>query len=234
MAGDIVDGHPEARNTADLDTLRRNSARGGRARSLREQRTRGRKQRLLRHHDRLFRAACVLCGSREDAENLVVETYANISTRPSFARHDELGYLLLTLRRTMRNPDRAQTTRQNTTPWDDCAEFVVDAEDLDVSAAEIRAAYRAVHQLPPALRDTLVAVDIVGLSYKEAARALETHETTILELLQPAREQVAEQMSTAQHTAAPPTNNVVDLADKRRAVQKRRMLIRDFSPAAHE
>jgi RNA polymerase sigma-70 factor (ECF subfamily) len=235
MAGDIVDGHPVARNTADLDTLRRERARRGRASTTREQPTRGRRQRLLRHHERLFRAACVLCGSREDAEDLVVETYANISNRPSFARRDELGYLLLTLRKTMRKPDRAKAARHDTPPWDDCVEFVVDAEDLDVSSAEIRAAYRAVHHLPEALRDTLVAVDIVGLTYKQAARALETHEATIIELLQPAREQVAEQMESAkQDPAPPPTNNVVNLADKRRAVQKRRMLIRNFSPAAHE
>src|SRR5436189_4326332 len=50
--------------------------------------------RLGDHLDRLYRAAWALCGSREDAEDLVQETYARVLSRPRLLRReDDLGYL---------------------------------------------------------------------------------------------------------------------------------------------
>jgi RNA polymerase sigma-70 factor, ECF subfamily len=48
--------------------------------------------RLGDHLDRLYRAAWALCGSREDAEDLVQETYARVLSRPRLLRNeDDLG-----------------------------------------------------------------------------------------------------------------------------------------------
>ena len=45
--------------------------------------------------DRLYRAAWALSGSREEAEDLVQETYARVLARPRILRHeDDPGYLL--------------------------------------------------------------------------------------------------------------------------------------------
>jgi len=44
--------------------------------------------------------------------------------------------------------------------------------------------------LPSDFRDVLVAVDIAGLSYKEAAHALRTREGTVMSRLYRARQQV--------------------------------------------
>ena len=56
------------------------------------------------HLDRLYRAAWALCGSREDAEDLVQETYARVLGRPRLLRKDDdLGYLLRALRNTFLN-----------------------------------------------------------------------------------------------------------------------------------
>ena len=53
------------------------------------------------HLDRLYRAAWALAGSREDAEDLVQETYARVLSRPRLLRNeDDLGYLLRALRNT--------------------------------------------------------------------------------------------------------------------------------------
>src|SRR5436309_845996 len=58
-------------------------------------------QTLGGHFDRLFRAAWALCGSREDAEDLVQDTYARVLARPRVVRNDDdLGYLLRALRNT--------------------------------------------------------------------------------------------------------------------------------------
>src|SRR6202012_1374407 len=56
---------------------------------------------LSQHVDRLYRAAWGLCGSREDAEDLVQETFARVLSRPRMLHGDEeLYYLMRVLRNT--------------------------------------------------------------------------------------------------------------------------------------
>ena len=69
--------------------------------------------RLGDHLDRLYRAAWALSGSREDAEDLVQETYVRLLARPRLLRkEDDLGYLLRALRNCIGcntvNPHRCQ------------------------------------------------------------------------------------------------------------------------------
>ena len=53
------------------------------------------------HVDRLYRAAWAMCGSREDAEDLVQDTFARVLAKPRLIRNDDdLGYLLRVLRNT--------------------------------------------------------------------------------------------------------------------------------------
>ena len=69
-------------------------------------------ERLGDHLDRLYRAAWALCGSREDAEDLVQETYARVLRRPRMLRRDEdLAYLLRVLRNTFLNTRRTASRR---------------------------------------------------------------------------------------------------------------------------
>src|SRR3954469_4679990 len=64
------------------------------------------------HLDRLYRAAWALCGSREDAEDLVQDTFAKILARPRFVRgDDDLGYLLRVLRNTFISKRRTASRR---------------------------------------------------------------------------------------------------------------------------
>src|SRR5881398_1020480 len=68
--------------------------------------------RLGDHLDRLYRAAWALCGSREDAEDLVQDTYARVLSRPRLVRRDyELAYLLHALRNTFISTRRAAASR---------------------------------------------------------------------------------------------------------------------------
>ena len=57
--------------------------------------------------------------------------------------------------------------------------------------AEAAEVYAAISALPDDFRDALVAVDVAGLSYREAARALGIHEATITTRLHRARQRVA-------------------------------------------
>ena len=52
---------------------------------------------------------------------------------------------------------------------------------------EAHALLKAVSELPPIYRDAIAAVDVLGLSYKDAARALRTREGTIMSRLFRAR-----------------------------------------------
>jgi RNA polymerase sigma-70 factor (ECF subfamily) len=148
------------------------------------------------HFDRLYRAAWGLCGSREDAEDLVQETYARVLARPRVVRRDDdLGYLLRVLRNTFVSSRRTAARRPQAAPG-------AEPEALDLpderraaaeppAAAEAREVYRAISELSDDFRDALVAIDVVGLSYTEAARALKVAEGTITSRLFRARRQVA-------------------------------------------
>jgi RNA polymerase sigma-70 factor (ECF subfamily) len=148
--------------------------------------------RLGDHLDRLYRAAWALCGSRHDAEDLVQETLARVLARPRLIRHDDdLGYLLRALRNTFMNQKRTESRRLRAAPLPDQLDLVADPRATTPDAAlEAGELYAAVAALSDEFRDVLVAVDVAGLSYKEAARALRIREGTVMSRLYRARQQV--------------------------------------------
>jgi RNA polymerase sigma-70 factor, ECF subfamily len=152
--------------------------------------------RLGDHLDRLYRAAWALSGSREGAEDLVQETYARVLARPRLLRNeDDLGYLLGALRNTFLNLKRSERRRLRPTPLPDELDLVADPRAREPQAAlEAAEVYAAVAALPGDFRDVLVAVDITGLSYKEAARALRIREGTVMSRLYRARQQVVRRL----------------------------------------
>jgi RNA polymerase sigma-70 factor (ECF subfamily) len=148
--------------------------------------------RLGDHIDRLYRAAWALSGSREDAEDLVQETYAHVLARPRLMRNeDDLGYLLRALRNTFLTQVRTQSRRVRPVPLPDELDLLPDPHATEPHAAiEVAELYAAVAELPDDYRDVLVAVDITGLSYKEAARALRIRQGTVMSRLYRARQQI--------------------------------------------
>ena len=147
--------------------------------------------RLGDHIDRLYRAACALTGSRIAADDLVQETYARVLSKPRLlARDDDVGYLL----RTMRNlflDQRRQAARRATDPMEpEDLERVEGRRARPQQAAEPRELLATVAALPDEFRDVIVAVDIVGLSYKEASEVLGVPEGTVMSRLYRARKRV--------------------------------------------
>lgn len=125
------------------------------------------------HIDRLYRAAYVLCGSRQDAEDLVEATYARTLRRPgAVGRGEDLAHLLRGLR-----------NAYDTKPW-------------KTPPHEGPAVFGAVSELPPRLRDAIVAVDVAGLSPQEAGRSLRIRSATLTRRLQQARRDVAQAVET--------------------------------------
>jgi RNA polymerase sigma-70 factor (ECF subfamily) len=137
------------------------------------------------HVDRLYRAAWALSGSREDAEDLVQGTYARVPARPPAPRNDDdLAFLLRALldsfvsgRSTARLPRPAGG---------------------EPAAPGRRDALSAIAALPAEFRDALVAVDVAGLSYGDAANALGIGEVTLASRLFRARSELAQSLSKPQ------------------------------------
>ena len=137
------------------------------------------------HFDRLFRAAWALCGSREDAEDLVQDTYARVLARPRVVRNTFISKR----RAAVRRPQGAGVEPE-----------AIDLPDPRTgaqppAAAEAREVFAEIAALPANYRDALVAIDVAGLSYKEAAKALRVREGTITSRLFRARSQVAKSLS---------------------------------------
>jgi RNA polymerase sigma-70 factor, ECF subfamily len=145
------------------------------------------------HIDRLYRAAWAMCGSREEAEDLVQETFLRVMSRPRLLRsEDDLGYLLRALRNTFLTARRAAGRRPAGQPFDERFDLIEDrGTPPPHEAAEAREVYPAIAALPVKCRDALVAVDVLGLSYREAARALRVRPQTITSRLYRARKLVA-------------------------------------------
>jgi RNA polymerase sigma-70 factor (ECF subfamily) len=149
--------------------------------------------RLGDHLDRLYRAAVGLCGSEADAEDLVQETFLQVLRKPRLLRsEDDLGYLIRVLRNTFYSRHRADSRRPRTV---ELAEHEELPERRPLAApqavAESREVLAAVAALPDPYREVVAAVDLAGLSYSEAARALGTRQGTIMSRLHRGRGQVA-------------------------------------------
>jgi RNA polymerase sigma-70 factor, ECF subfamily len=145
-------------------------------------------QALSNYIDPLYRAAWALCGSRHDAEDLVQETFVNVLRRPRMLRDgNELAYLLRALRNTFasRYRKRAHQPRVHSLLDED---MPVHDDDTAISAREIM---QAIASAPQPYREAVVAVDVLGLSYREAARSLQTREATITTRVYRGRRHVA-------------------------------------------
>jgi RNA polymerase sigma-70 factor, ECF subfamily len=149
--------------------------------------------RLPGHLDRLYRAAWALCGSSHEAEDLVQETMARVLARPRrLHRAEELPYLLGALRNVYLTSLRSASRRPRGVelPVDE-SETLRSAWPEPDQALEHAELIEAIEALPQDFRQALVAVDVVGLSYREAARVLVTREATITTRLFRARQRLA-------------------------------------------
>jgi RNA polymerase sigma-70 factor, ECF subfamily len=146
------------------------------------------------HLDRLYRIALAMCGSPETAEDLVQETYLKVLSRPRFLRRgDDFGYLVRALRNTWFSHLRARGARpqQAELSADQLVAATGDPE-LSLEAGEVLA---AVARLPEEFRDAVAAVDLGGLSYAEAAKALGVAKGTIMSRLSRGRARIADALA---------------------------------------
>ena len=145
----------------------------------------------LRHLDRMVAAARALAGNHADADDLVQDVYLSLLQRPrKLKRGSEVAYLMTMLRNAQVDRYRAAARRQ-TSSLDEAEEPEDPRSGLRPErAAEGREVLEAVHAIESPFRETVVAVDVLGLSYKEAARALDAPVGTVMSRLARGRERV--------------------------------------------
>jgi RNA polymerase sigma-70 factor, ECF subfamily len=155
-------------------------------------------RRLPEHTEPLYRAAYALSGSAPDAEDLVQETFARVLSRPRFVRRGgERAYLTRVLRNTWIDWTRARAARPDPAAGEAVDWVVEDESDPGGLALDVRLAYEGMQELPAHQREAIAAVDVLGLSYKEAARSLRIRQGTLMSRLARARERVASYMEGA-------------------------------------
>jgi RNA polymerase sigma-70 factor, ECF subfamily len=143
-------------------------------------------ERLPDHIDALYRAARAMCGSRHDAEDLVQETLELVLRRPRWIRSNELGYLLRALKRNYATRMRDAARRPVMVQLLEHESPTEPEEHL--TSQELIA---AIATMPEPYRDAVIAVDVLGLSYRQAAGSLRVREATLTTRLHRGRQRLA-------------------------------------------
>ena len=122
------------------------------------------------------------------------DTFAQVLARPRFLRRDDdIGYLLRTLRNVHSNRLRTISRRPRSVEIEAQPEPASTRSSWQPEGAlEASELFTAIASLPPDARDVLIAVDVIGLSYGEAARALGILGATATTRLHRARRRVVE------------------------------------------
>ena len=148
------------------------------------------------HLPRLNRLAYSLCGSAALADDLTQETYLRVFARPRRLRGTrEFPYLARTLRNVLHDHRRAQQRQPMLVSDEQLAEQPNMRADPE-EAARATEVYAAIGKLPDPLRDVVAAVDLAGLSYAEAATALDIPLGTVMSRLHRARARIADALAT--------------------------------------
>jgi RNA polymerase sigma-70 factor (ECF subfamily) len=160
---------------------------------------------LGEHRERLQKAAWGLCGSRQDAEDLVQETFTRVLARPRLLRDEagELAYLMRVLHNTFLSGRRDASRRPRAVATlEDVQVLDWHATQAPMQALEVGELYAAIAELPERYRLALVAVDLLGLSYGEAGRWLGVREATVATRLFRARRLIVARLGEEEQPAS--------------------------------
>jgi RNA polymerase sigma-70 factor (ECF subfamily) len=138
------------------------------------------------HLPRLYGLARRLSGSADLAEELTQETYLRVLARPRRLRNaDDYPYLARTLRNVVNDHWRAE--RRRTRLVHDPPPAPRDPEEFALTSQ----VHGAVAELPEGLRQVVVAVDVAGMTYAQAADRLRIPAGTVMSRLHRGRRRLA-------------------------------------------
>ncbi len=150
--------------------------------------------RLPLHLPGLRRLAAYLTGTREGGDDLVQDTLERVLRSPRRIHGDEYPYLTRAMRNTHVDRARAASRQPQTVELSaDSLEMPRPGSEARAEAVlEAREVLAAVAVLPEPYRDAVVAVDVQGCSYQEAAERLGVPVGTVMSRLYRGRRRVVE------------------------------------------
>jgi RNA polymerase sigma-70 factor (ECF subfamily) len=152
------------------------------------------------HHGRLFRLARRLTSNRDDALDLVQETFLRVSRRPSaipIGSADEEAWLVRILINLQRDRWRRSVVRERHVAAQDSSHLIDSPEAALVARATI---WRALDVLPPRRRAVLVLHELEERSTDEIASVLGITRVTVRWHLSLARRELARALRPEQRT----------------------------------
>ncbi len=155
-----------------------------------------------RHGTAVYRFALAMTGSRETAEEVVQETFLALVEKPS-GYDPARGELASYLYGVARNQSWRQLRRDGpTVAWSDDFDPPAETPDALEARDRIEKVRQAVLSLPSVYREAVVLCDLEGLSYAEAAAALDTPLGTVRSRLHRGRALLAKRLGVAFAPAA--------------------------------
>lgn len=173
----------------------------------------------LVHVPELLRVASRLCGSTDAGEDLLQETY--LQAWRSFHRFEPgsncRAWLYKILLFTYSAQKRQRGRRPLLVDLDAAGETALGVDVATPDTLTKEAVRVAFDQLPEHFRTPVVLVDVEGLTYREAAEAMEVPIGTVMSRL--SRGRALLRLELARHAPEPSTRapHAIDESDKRRA-----------------
>lgn len=150
-----------------------------------------------RQRPRLLAVARGLCGSPQLAEDLTQETYARVLAKPRRIAHDsDFPYLVRTLRNVANDHWRSERRQPPVVAEVDPDLPSLTAHGDPEAAAVAGEVFSALDDLPDEFRRVVGAVDVLGLSYGQAADQLKIPPGTVMSRLSRGRSRLALALAT--------------------------------------
>lgn len=156
--------------------------------------------------EKMYASAYRLTGSRDDAEDLLQETF--LKAYRSIERFEEGtnpgAWVYMIMRNTFLNNIRSKKTREVLLFDEEMAERLADTSESSASEEKMDEELQAVlNSLPPDMKEALVAREINGLSYQEIANAMSLPIGTVKSRINRAREALKERWLRLKGGATP-------------------------------
>ena len=155
-------------------------------------RTRLDEQLLVAHLDVMYRVALSICGSPQEAQDIVQDVCVKVAVAPARCHaRPRAAYLLTAVRNIWYDRLRARAARPQRAALADHPDVLASPLPEPAELVDNKRVYAAIAQLSEPHRLVVTSIDVAGLSYAEAAELLDVPVGTVMSRLHRARSRLA-------------------------------------------
>jgi RNA polymerase sigma-70 factor (ECF subfamily) len=155
------------------------------------------------HHQRLYRLARRLTGTREEAQDLVQETFLRVARSPSAVPagpRSEEAWLVRVLVNVCRDQWRRKSSRRRLDRTYQAGAGPAASPDPENALVAQSTIWRALQELPPRRRTAIVMYELEGAGIPEIARLLGVSAITVRWHLSRGRKELAQFVTSSEET----------------------------------